>query len=492
MEAILNQLRAIAALSAVPQEQLEWLIANAALQHYAVGDFLFKPGTDVDSLQIILDGLVRSYIQTGSQERELYVYEAGAILGRLPYSRMKEARAFGEVRKPLVLLALHRDKFRELTQLHYELTEVLVGVMTERNREFTTLQQQNEKLASLGRLSAGLAHELNNPAAAIVRSSQELKKHLNLLPHNFKRVIAMRLSESSIDAVNDRLFARLAEKPTRTLTLMEKTALEDQIVDWLEDHDVADGYDMAENLIEFGFRIEDLEYIAEHTGNEYVAPVIKWVNDNLTTERMVSEMYEAAQRISSLVQSVKRYTYMDRAADKQRVNIHEGIRNTVTMLQHKFKKFNVRFVEQFDEHLPEIEGFPGELNQVWTNLLDNALDAVAERSTASSAEEFRNGGEIIVETCNDGGTFARVSIIDNGSGIPAHILGSIFDPFFTTKSMGQGTGMGLDVVLKIVRRHHADIKVTSKPGRTEFTLCFPIQAHNAEEKNADAKEKYEA
>jgi len=475
MQTTFDQLRAVAALSAVPTEQLQWLIDNATLQHYAVGDFLFKPGTDIDSLQIVLDGMVRSYIQTGTQERELYVYEAGSILGRLPYSRMKEARAFGAVRKPLVLLALHRDKFRELTQLHYELTEVLVGVMTERNREFTTLQQQNEKLASLGRLSAGLAHELNNPAAAVVRSSQELKKHLSLLPQNFKRVIAIRMSEQSIDVVNERLFARLAEKPTHTLTLMQKTALEDDMVDWLEDHEVADGYEMAENLIEFGFRIEDLEFIAEHTGNESFAPVIKWINDNLTTERMVSEIYEASQRIGSLVQSVKSYTYMDRAADKQRVNIHEGIRNTVTMLQHKFKKSNVRFVEQFDENLPEIEGFPGELNQVWTNLLDNALDAVAERSTTAKTEEFHNGGEIIVETCNDGAKFARVSIIDNGSGIPAHILGSIFDPFFTTKSMGQGTGMGLDVVLKIVRRHHADIKVSSQPGRTEFALCFPIQ-----------------
>lgn len=467
---ILATIKTLEALADVPDEQLAWFIENAELQRFAVGDFMFTPGAVIDEVQIILEGKLRIYSVQNGTEREWLTYQALSILGQLPYSRMKAAVSYGQVREPITLLALHKSKFRTMICDQHELTQAFVSVMTSRTRDFTALQQQSEKLMALGKLSAGLAHELNNPAAAIVRSSQELKKHLSLLPVNFKAVMSIRMEEKHIDCINNTLFQRLQEyhtNPSQPLSLLEKTSRENDIADWMDDHDIVDGVDMAENYVEFDFTMEHLKDIFEATGAANAQAVLKWIDDNLTTERMVTDIQDASKRIGDLVQSVKSYTYMDKAQGKQTVNVHEGIKNTVTMLHHKFKKFNVKFVESFDPKTPALEGFPGELNQVWTNLIDNALDALEDQKQSGT-------GIVEVQTKNDG-EFLCVNVIDNGGGIPQDVQNNIFDPFFTTKDIGKGTGMGLDVVRKIVLHHNADIRVSSKPGRTEFALRFLVK-----------------
>ncbi|MEL6653529.1 MAG: ATP-binding protein, partial [Bacteroidota bacterium] len=297
-----------------------------------------------------------------------------------------------------------------------------------------------------------------------VRSSQELKTHLAYQPNRFKDVMLLKIDPELVDKINNVIFGKAAQGIRRDLSLMQKTDLEEELMDWLDDREVEDSDDIAENLVDFGFEVSDLEVIEEATGPDQLIPVLRWVENVLITEKLVTEIQEASNRISSLVKSVKSYTHMDQDQDKQAVDIHEGMRITANILKHKFKANRVNLVESFGADVPKIPGYPGELNQVWTNIIDNALDAL----------EGREDNEIKITSCRLGSTVV-VSIIDNGPGIPEDAKGSIFDPFYTTKELGKGTGMGLDVVHKILLHHRASVEVISEPGRTEFKMVFPLE-----------------
>jgi signal transduction histidine kinase len=338
--------------------------------------------------------------------------------------------------------------------------------MTNRVRDFTTLQQQNEKMMALGKLSAGLAHELNNPASAIVRDSVSLLEHLKLEPASFKKVISIQMTADQVDAVNNELFRLLAIKDRPRLSLKEKTRREDELTDWLEEHSIENSYDIAENFVDFGFEVENLETFCSHIPTSYCSPVFNWISAQLTTERMVQDIQESSRRIADLVKSVKVFTHMDRGSEKQYADIHTGIKNTLTMLGYRVKKGSITVVEDFDETLPPVKAMIGELNQVWTNLVDNAMDAM----------EPNGKGTLTITTKKDR-EFVRVTIADDGPGIPQDIQSRIFDPFFTTKDIGKGTGMGLEVVMRIVKQHNGSIKLKSEPGKTEFLVCFPIDGN---------------
>lgn len=446
----------------VPREQLEWLAQTSEIHILEPGEYLYRGGESADHLFIILDGEIEFSLLQNGKVRSFGSVERHEITGVLPYSRLKEARGIACASKPSRYIALHRDFLKEMIHDHHELTSALVHTMTNRVRNFTSSRLQDEKLMALGKLSAGLAHELNNPAAAIVRSSQALKEHLQVIPESFKAVTKVRLSDAQVDSVNELLFRLIGDYAPSTLSLMEKTDLEDEMADWLEDNGTEDGFELAELLIEFGFRVDDLEMVMEQVTEEYFPPVIKWIHDNLTTEKMVQEIAEASKRISDLVSSVKGYTHMDRSTDKQLFDVHQGLRATMTMLKHKVKQNKIEVREEFQEGLEQLKGHPSEVNQVFTNMIDNALDAMEE-----------NGGTLTLRTHSDG-KFLRVFIQDTGPGISEENLLRIFDPFFTTKDMGKGTGMGLDIAHKIVQKHQGDIKVESEPGNTVFELCFPI------------------
>jgi signal transduction histidine kinase len=318
-------------------------------------------------------------------------------------------------------------------------------------------------MMALGKLSAGLAHELNNPSAAVVRSAQELKKHLSNIPDNFKRVIKIRASDDAIDKINDLVFAKIASYGKMPLSLMQKTALEDELTEWLDENEIDNGYEMAEIFAEFGIKTDDLEGAKSLLRPEDKLPVIGWLSQVLTTEKLVGEIEEASKRINSLVISVKGYTHMDQAPEKHPTDIHIGIRNTLTMLNHKLKKNSIKLIENFQPDLPLANIFVSEMNQVWTNVIDNAIDAM----------EGRTNNTLEIKT-EKNGQFVNVSIIDNGPGIPKEIQDKIFDPFFTTKSIGKGTGLGLEVVRQIINQHNGKVYVNSEPGRAEFVVCFPI------------------
>jgi len=461
---LLKELKQVPELRAVPDAQFLWLTEKGTINQYTDGSPVFKSGDPIDGFQILLAGELALYVTQAGQRRSLGGnYEKYDILGRLPYSRMKAAAAEGFAVGDVTLFFLHRQHFPEMVGTCYELTEALVHNMTDRVRDFTKFQQQNEKMMALGKLSAGLAHELNNPSAAVVRSAQELKKHLGTVPDKFKRVMKIQATNEIVDKVNELVFGKIGRED-KLLSLMEKSAREDELADWLEQHGVADGYQLAETLVEFGFEPQDLAQIDAWIRTEDRTAVIGWVHQVLTTEKLVSEIEEAAQRINTLVTSVKGYTHMDRAPEKHSTDIHIGIRNTLTMLNHKLKKNNIRLEENFDATLPPAKIFVSEMNQVWTNLIDNAIDAMEGRPNSVLEIKTRKDRE-----------FVLVSITDNGPGIPKEVVDKIFDPFFTTKAIGKGTGLGLEVVQRIVNQHNGRVDVYTQPGRTEFRVCFPIE-----------------
>ena len=462
-ESALAIVQGIAELKEVPISDLQWLVDNSELSIIPKGEHLFAPKMAADRLLIVLEGAFRIYALQNGQRHELMEIEGGSITGLLPYSRMKEASGYGEAKVDSQILALHKEHFRDMICNHHPLTEALVHFMTSRVRAFTQFQQQNDKLASLGKLSAGLAHELNNPAAAVVRSSNALKNHLQAIPDKFKQVMNIKVGDAEVDVVNDVIFRRIQNGGKSNLTLMQRTALEDDLADWMDERGFDHAFEWAETLADFEFNTADLDEVNAVVPDHNLPAVIGWIVSNLTTEKMVNEIADASKRISELVGSVKHYTHMDRSNDKQPTDLHAGIRSTLTMLGYKIRNHKVAVNEQFDPELPMVPAFPGEVNQVFTNIIDNAVDAMEA-----------NGGTLTIETRKDG-DFVKIDISDSGTGIPPEILAKIFDPFFTTKDIGKGTGLGLDVVQQIMKnRHRGDVKVQSEPGKTTFMLCFPL------------------
>ena len=461
-EEIVTALKSVNVFEQIEDSHLEWMAERGQIAQLQEGDYLFRRGDPVEHMHVLLQGKLQLKAQQGNQLKDFQIIEQGQITGVLPYSRMREAVGFGVAVEPTTVFSLHKKYFQEMEQRSHKLVQALVAVMTTRARDYTRRQQQNDKMMALGKLSAGLAHELNNPAAAIIRSASALKKHLRHTPENFKEIISARLDSKQVDEVNDILFGRLNQPPNQPKSILQRSQQEDEIADWLEDMGMEDGFDIAETMVDFGFDVSDLEEINEITKGQYLGVVIRWLHNVLTTEKMVSEIEDASTRISELVQSVKTYTHMDRAADQELLEVHQGLDSTLTMLGHKLKQKNIRVKKMYDNNLPKIKGFVGELNQVWTNLIDNAIDAMDRDGQLTVQTDRQKEG-------------VEIKIIDNGSGIPPEMQSLVFDPFFTTKEVGKGTGMGLDIVKKILDQHRAEIQLYSQPGETIFSIRFPVE-----------------
>ncbi len=429
------------------------------------GETLFNPGRPIDRLLTILEGVFVIKIQRKDQYQVLGRLEKHSITGLLPYSRATEARATAEAVEDAQVVSLDRQYFKEMIHDCHELTTALVHVMSTRIRQFTKLEQQDDKMIALGKLSAGLAHELNNPSAAVVRSSKELAKHLKFLPDKFKAVLKIDMEDGDIDVINNLLFNKI-QGGIREIKMLERSEKEDEMIEWLEERKIEDPEELTDNFIDFGFEIEDLIAIAKTTPKWDHGPVFSWVNQVMTTERLVDEISDASSRIQDLVSSVKSYTHMDQAPTKMETDLHTGISNTLTMLNHKLKDARVTVEKEYAEDLPKAEVLPNAINQVWTNLIDNAIDAMEgreERKLTISSEYDRE--------------FVKVKLHDTGTGIPEDIMDKIFDPFFTTKPIGKGTGLGLENVQQIIKiQHNGSIDIESEPGNTTFTVCLPIKA----------------
>ncbi len=459
MDEIVDFLQSVPNLSSVPREQLEWLVRESEIIEREPGIWS-RPGDSFDHLLVVLEGSFEAHVVQHGQRIPQMTNGPGAITGLIPFSRMKSSPVYTEAVVHTRMLALHRSKFHALITHNYELTEVMVHAMVDRARLFTTNHFQNEKLMALGKLSAGLAHELNNPAAAVLRSAKDLKNIVSTLANGLQTIAPINPTRQEIESLVTLVNKALGHGFVR-LSLLDRKRIENELSDWLAENNITG--DCEETFADAGITISDLDEFKQAISEQAFVPFLNWLASRLQTEKSIEEIGASARRISELVQSVKSYTRMDQAQAMESVCINDGVRNTITMLEYKARRQSITINVDLEKDLPLILGFPGELNQVWTNLIDNAIDAM------------KDGGELTVKTSStpDHVVFHAV---DSGLGIAPENLERIFDPFFTTKDVGEGTGVGLDLVQKVVKSHHGKIDVNSRPGRTEFKVSFPIAA----------------
>ena len=457
------------------EEHLNWILNHSEIADYNDGDMIIKTGEPIDNMYFFLEGRMDFYMNVNGKLVYYHTTEnndlTGGVTGVLPYSRLKNSPgnsyAIGKVRT----VKLHKKYFQELEQLNPDLIQRLIGYMTERARVFATTQMQQEKVSALGKLAAGIAHEMNNPASAIDRISDELDRRLKL---NFKLTEGLLIYDISSDII--RKIRELASNKrnnhsTRTkINALQRIQQEDELNEWMRAKGFNAKNEIAETLTDAGFLEVDLEIINNDVGSEAFQNILDWLENLLSSERLIKDLGDASERITMLVDAIKSHVHMDKAGELYRTDIHKDLDDTLILLGYKIRDKNIRVKKNYCEDFPEVDVYIGELNQVWTNIIDNAIYAVSQN------------GEIEIETTCDKKNIS-VRITDNGSGIPKEILSRIFDPFFTTKKVGEGTGIGLDIAKNVVKRHNGDIKVNSKPGKTEFCINLPISQKSSDEKD---------
>ena len=453
--ALLDRLATHRTIGAVPREELEWLAAVGREQTLEPGDVLSSPAKPVQGLYIVLNGRLSIRVDAGAGPRVVMEWRGGDVTGVLPYSRVNKPPGSVVAEERTTLVAVDASELPRLIRECPELTAVLVHVMLDRARAFKSSELLDEKMASLGRLAAGLAHELNNPASAVARSAKALVAEVEAHDEATKRFCALNLSDAQCRAVEGLRHQRAAVRGG--LPPLELADRQEALGDWLSVHRVG-GVD-ADALAESGVGPQDLERLSTLVGPDRVGTVLAYVSTGLVVRQLAAEIDTAATRIHSLVTAVKGFTYVNQQATLQPIAIGLGLADTVTVLRSKAKSKSVDVTLRLAEDLPAVDGYGGELNQVWANLLDNAIDAAP-------------GGHVKVEA-DATDTNVVVRVVDDGPGIAAEAAGRIFDPFFTTKEVGQGTGLGLDIARRIVQRHRGAIDVISGAGGTEFRVTLP-------------------
>ena len=452
-------------LGTAPREELSWLAAHGTLRYLDAGEVLSHKGQPVEGLHIVLSGHVSLSVDRGSGPQKMIEWRAGEVSGILPYSRLTTPPGNAIAEEPTEILSIPREELQALTRECFEVTKILVHTMIDRARLFTSGDLQNEKMISLGKLSAGLAHELNNPASAIERSATILEDRLEEAETATRALGVARLSDAQLAAVDSIRAACLAKALLGVRSPVQQADREDAIADWLADHNLDTA--TAEALADTQVTFEALDQLAATVQGPPLDAVLRWAAAGCAVRNLASEIQEAAMRVSGLVMAIKGFTHMDQAMVAEPVELAPNLSNTVTVLKSKAGQKSATVAIEIESGLPRVRGFAGELNQVWGNLIDNALDAIGD------------GGRVEVKA-NREGEHVVVCVVDNGPGIPAAIREKIFDPFFTTKPMGQGTGLGLDIVRRLVRHNDGTIEVDSQPGQTEFRVMLPIDQSDGE------------
>lgn len=467
-QATIEELKTVHALKDLPDEHLQWILDHSRYHEMNDGEVLMKTGQPTDELMFIIEGKLTFYLDVNGRQVYYFTFEndvtTGGATGLLPYSRMKVSPGYSYAAGKLRSIRMHKDHFQELEQLNPGLIQRLIGYMTERARSFATTKLQHEKVNALGKLAAGIAHELNNPASAIDRISSELVKRLKLNYELTEKLLQHKINIEHIQSIRNLVEAKESEASANIrVSTLKRMKKEEEIIEWMEEKGLTGKEVAGEIFAEAGFTVTDLENIKGNADREAFVHVLQWLENLLSSQRIIKDLADASGRISNLVGAIKSHVQMDRTNEMQPTNLHQDIENTLTLLGFKLRDKNITVKRMYCEDLPEVPVYVGELNQVWTNLIDNAIFALPKN------------GELTIETVCDKKS-VTVRMTDNGPGIPKEIISRIFDPFFTTKKVGEGTGIGLDIVNRIIKRHNGEIKVTSVPGKTEFTVIIPATA----------------
>ena len=452
-----SELLRVPAFDGLPDDQISWFISQTEELHLKAGDYYTRQGDPADAMFVILEGQLQVRGEIGG-ETIIFDLKPGDVTGILPFSRMKQFTVSGRALTDARSLKFPAAHFPELIQKMPELAQRLVGLMSDRIRETTRIEQQRDRLAALGKLSAGLAHELNNPASAAKRAASRLRQTLKRIKdasHDLGRREISPAQRSELEKLETSLLQN-EDPPPDALTLGD---LEEQLDTSLRNHGLSDMWQLAADLARKNVKPEVLESLFVTLGDDTARAALARIAASLEIWTMLAEIESSTSRISDLVLAIKEYTYMDQAP-VQNVNIVKSLETTLTILNHKLKH-GVEVKRDYQKIPLMVNSFGSELNQVWTNLIDNAIGAMGGKGILR-VRTFREDTCVVVE------------IGDNGPGIPPDVEPHIFEPFFTTKGVGQGTGLGLDTVQRIVRKHRGNIQVDSQPGDTRFQIRLPL------------------
>ncbi len=465
-----DYLRKVPLFANLSEEDLQRLCSMVEEVHLEPGEMLFEEGSRGDKAYIIREGELDIIKTSGERPVLLVVRGSGEVIGEMALLEDVPRVASVRSRGHSTLLAIGQEQFDQLLDSSVSASRTMMNTVLNRWRTLNALLRQSEKMAQMGTLTAGIAHELNNPAAAVRRGASQLAETIAQFADSRARIAQLALNPAQQSAL-DELAAQTQRVAARPLMLdaIVRSDREAELEGWLEDRGVKDAWELAPALVNLGIDESSLEQFAAHFESEQLGPIVSFLSAAYSMYNLLAEVDMGAGRISEIVKALKSYSYLDQAP-VQAVDIHEGIDNTLLILRHKLKN-DISVRREYADELPKVQGHGSELNQVWTNIIDNAADALAGRP----------GAEITIRTRREK-NWVVVEIADNGPGIPADIQPRVFDAFFTTKPPGKGTGLGLEISYNIVAsKHKGDIKLFSVPGLTSFTVWLPINPDSTDE-----------
>ena len=463
--AVYEFLRKIPLFAEMTEDDLQSLCLIVQDVDLPAGHILFEEGSEGDTAYIVESGEVDIVKISDNREILLAKRGPGEVFGEMALLLDQPRSAGVRARTDTKLIGISRADLRNLLQISPTAASSMFDILVTRYQNTQNLLRQSEKMAQLGTFTAGIAHELNNPAAAVQRSADHLNTAFFASAHTYMQLVREGLTGHQQETLER--YVRQAQEQAKSMPQLDALARSDreaELEEWLEDHGMDSAWEASVTLVNLDYTDEQLEELAAEYGDK-LPTIVDWLNNNYTIFNLLNELQQGAFRISSIIKALKSYTYLDQSP-VVRTNIHQGLDDTLLILRHKLKnEINVR--REYAPDLPEIEAHGSELNQVWTNLIDNAVDALREAATPDPT--------ITLRTRREGG-WVIVTIEDNGTGISEENLPRIFESFFTTKPIGHGTGLGLDISYNIVaRKHKGDIRVNSEPGCTQFEVWLPIE-----------------
>lgn len=450
-------MRRLPLLEGLAEDDLEQLYEMSSIVTVPAGTLLMREGEPGDTLYIIVDGELEILKGEGSAEQVIANRRAGEVVGEMAVLERAPRFASARTLRDSRLLVIDQAAFATLLSCSSTATLTILNTVVSRLRNTESMLVHQEKLAALGTMAAGLAHELNNPAAAITRSSSQLRDGLATWERSVTEVANLELNDRLAELRTE--LSRRAAQPPR-LDALSRSEQEDALQAWLEAGGLEPAWELAPVLVAAGWSREALEAVAASFTAEQVPAVVRWLAAGAGLFALLEDTRTSAAAISGIVKAVKSYAYLDQAP-VQEIDVHEGLENTLTILKHKMSG-GITLKRDYARDLPRIEAYGGELNQAWTNIIDNAIDAMQGQGELTVRTHARRH-QVVVE------------FRDNGPGIPPEIQPRIFEPFFTTKAQGSGTGLGLHIAYNIVvHRHQGQLRVTSEPGFTCFQASLPI------------------